>query len=150
MLQQCHDALAGETQALHHPPGDQVLFQDLIEIGTVDVGVPSGLGVHHQHRALRAPIEAAGSIDPDPAGARQPQLLGFALEVVTLPPGIALGATLGAVLPDVSAKKDVVFVIGHDDSGPSRAGDEVERKVTIGAPRMRRATPPEPHPDLRH
>jgi hypothetical protein len=61
------EALAGYAQALDGTAGDEMLGDYLRRIRWLDVAVPYGFGIDHDHGAVLTLIQAAGFVDADPA-----------------------------------------------------------------------------------
>src|SRR3990170_2131020 len=55
-------------QALDRLPAEQMLRDDLADVGRGHRGVPGPFGVDHHHRSIAALGEAAGVVDPDSPG----------------------------------------------------------------------------------
>jgi len=100
-------------QALYNPPVLQVLFDNLIDIFPVYIGIPDRFRVHGNHRTLGTPVQTSGSINPHPALAGKTQRLATLLGVVTQSLCVKALAAFTAIGPQVRAEKDVVLVIGH-------------------------------------
>ena len=71
-----------DAQALYGPAIAQMLVDNLVEIGMVDIGIPSFLRIDHQHGAFAAAIQAAGIVDAHLAGYRRAERLDALLDVV--------------------------------------------------------------------
>src|SRR5512135_718480 len=92
----------------------QVLVDDLLDVGTVDVRVPDRLRIDHRTGAFLAAVEAARLVDAHPAGAVQTELLYPLLGVVAHGGGaLAVAAGPLAAVPLVAAEKDMPFVVPH-------------------------------------
>ena len=100
-------------QALHNPPVLQVLFNNLIDIFPIYIGIPDRFRVNSDHRALRTAVQTAGSINPHPALAGKAQFLATLLGIIAQLLRTKALATFTAISPQVCAKKDMVLVIGH-------------------------------------
>src|SRR3990170_5000308 len=101
-------------QAFDDAPVLQVLLDDLVDVGLVDVGVPDRVRVHHDARSFLAAVEAAGLVDPHLAFAGEAELLDAAFRV-----GAQLRGALGvtgrpiAAVALVAAEKHVLGVKRH-------------------------------------
>jgi hypothetical protein len=94
-----------------------VRFDDLIDIGFVDVGIPGSLRVDDANRPLLAAIEAAGLVDPYLVRPGQPQFPDPVLGIIPNP-GRATAIAgwpvcVGAAVVD--AEKYVALVVTHGD-----------------------------------
>ena len=62
------------------------------------------LGIDHEHQTFGATVQAPCRIDANASGTCDAQLLGTPLQVIAQTRGVALGATLAAVVSPVGAK----------------------------------------------
>src|ERR1043165_1598469 len=69
-------------QALDHAAVLDVLLDDLVDVGAVDVRVPDAFRVHHDAGTFLATVEAARLVDAHLAFARQAELLDARLGIV--------------------------------------------------------------------
>ena len=90
-----------------------VLRNDFVDVGFIDIGVPDLFRVHDQHRTFRAAVETASKIDAHFALAVQIELLDAILGVSAYSFGIVLIAAFFAVVALINAEKYVVLVKAH-------------------------------------
>jgi len=101
-------------QALDHSPVYQMFFDDFIDIFLIDIGVPDVIWVDHGDRSFAATIQATGDIHPDRAFAfGYTQFFGALFGVISHCLRIILLTTLGSVLAQIGAKKDVPLIVSH-------------------------------------
>ncbi len=99
--------------ALDHAAVLEVLLDDLVDVGAIDVGVPDRVRIDHDAGAFLATVQAAGLVDADLAFAGEPELLHPALGVVAdLGCALVVAADPAAVAL-VAAEENVLCVIGH-------------------------------------
>src|SRR2546423_3974056 len=91
----------------------QVLLDDLVDVGVVEVRVPDAFRIDHDARPLLAAIEAAGLVDADLAFAGETELLDAALGVIADLARPLVVAADAAVVALVAAEEDMLCVIGH-------------------------------------
>jgi len=91
----------------------QVLLDDFIDILAVDIAVPGGFGVNHQHRAQGAAIETTGGIDAHATFPGQATRLDLRLGVLPDPDRPRLRAALLTALALVGTEKYGIFIILH-------------------------------------
>jgi hypothetical protein len=103
--------LLSYLQAFHNATVLQVFADDFVDIGFIDVGVPDAVGVHHEHRAIIATVEATCLVDADIAFALETERRNAAL-------GIGLHSSCAAVIAGdfafaalIAAEEDVVLEI---------------------------------------
>jgi len=107
------EALAGYTQAFYGTAGDEMLGDYLSRIRGLDVAVPYGFGIDHDHGAVLALVQAAGFVDADPAAQAGSfgALLEFSVQIAGSIGGAGgTGCAFGA---RVVADKDVALKGGH-------------------------------------
>ena len=87
-------------------------FDDFIDVGLVDIGVPNRLWVDHHHRATGTAIQTPCLVDTHAPLAMEPQGFdaGFAVFLCLLRGMI--GATVFAAFALVQTKKHMVLVVG--------------------------------------
>ena len=101
------------SQALHNPPVLQMLFNNLIDIFLIYIGIPDRFRVNSDHRAIRTAVQTASSINPYPALAGETQLPATLLGIIAQPLRTKALTTFTAISPQICTKKDMVLVIGH-------------------------------------
>src|SRR4051812_38998559 len=69
-------------QALDDASVAQMLLDDLVDVGLVDIGVPDTLGIDHHAGAFLAAVEAARLVDAHLPRARQAERLDLRLRVI--------------------------------------------------------------------
>ena len=84
---------------------------DFVNVGVIDKGVPHGFRVNHRHRSGSAPIQTAGFVNPNFAGARQSSVLDLDFAVVKTRLRLVLHAAIFAIFPLIEAKENVPRVI---------------------------------------
>ena len=92
---------------------NQVLFDDLINIGFIDKGVPDLLGVDHDHRPLATAIETTGAVDTHLARLVNAQLLTTLLGVAAHRLGVEVLTAAPTVFALIDAEKDVMLIKTH-------------------------------------
>jgi len=92
----------------------QMLFDDLIHIFAINIGVPDVIRVNHDDWTLGAAIQAACCVDSYFACAGQAHVLYFSLGVSAYLAGIALLTTGLATFTLIGAKKYVIFIKSHE------------------------------------
>src|SRR6266850_2045797 len=100
-------------QALDHAAVLEVLLDDLVDVGAIDVGVPDRVRVDHDAGAFLAAVEAARLVDADLAFTGEAELLDAALGVVADLAGALVVAADPAAVALVAAEEHVLCVIGH-------------------------------------
>jgi hypothetical protein len=100
-------------QALNHPPVDQVLIDDFVNILLIDIAVPDVVGIDHYDRTFTAAIQTPGSIDTDFAGTGDTQFLAALFRVIAHCLGIEALTAGGTVGAQVNAEEDMISVVGH-------------------------------------
>lgn len=90
-----------------------MLLEYFVDILLVDIGVPGPFRVYHQHRALLAAIQTAGSIDPGISRPGYPQRLTALFGVIAHFFSMKTLAAGAVAIALISTEKDVVFVIRH-------------------------------------
>lgn len=111
-----HSLLILDPQVLHDTAIDKMLFDNLLDVGAVLIGVPDCVRIHDHYRTFTATIKAAGRIDPHAALARDVEILGAALGILTHFGGGVIFAAHISIIAAVGAKKHMAFVIRHDHS----------------------------------
>jgi len=91
----------------------QVLFDDLIQIIIINIGVPRLFGVNHHHRTLLATVQTTGVIDAYLALATQAELFAALFYVIAGFLCAALITGLALATSQVGTEKHMVLVIGH-------------------------------------
>src|SRR5476649_814565 len=107
-------------------------IDDFIDVGLVDVGVPSALRIDHDDRPFFAAVEATRLVDADLAWPREAQLLHALFRVLLHRFGAAVRAarTIARVAP-VQAKKYVMFKKrGHDELTTQNWATDSARQAT--------------------
>src|SRR3954467_14103774 len=94
-----------------------MLFDDLVHVRLVDIGIPGPLGVDDQHGTFFAAIHASGLVDAHLVFARETQLLDAAFCVVAHPLRAVIVAARLAIVALVAAEKDVIAVVAHGQYG---------------------------------
>jgi hypothetical protein len=123
--------LVGQHQALHELAADDVLLDDLLDVGLGDVAVPDLLGVDDHRHAVLALVEAArvvGAHDLAEATLAERHLEG----VADLHAALALAAAarrVGRALVD--ADEDMTGKARHRCRGYRRPSTELEHGVEI-------------------
>ena len=84
-----------------------------IDVRTVDIAVPHAFRIDHDNRTEFTAIQTSRGIDSHLAGTRQTQLLYPPLGIVTDIAGIALLATLPAVITLIGTEKNMILIITH-------------------------------------
>jgi hypothetical protein len=97
-----------QAQAFDDLTITQVSLDDLVEVFSVDVGVPDRIRIDDDHRPGFAPIQAAGVVDPYLPGTMNAQLLATFLDIVPRLLRPALTAALPAVVALIDAKEHMV------------------------------------------
>jgi len=99
---------------LHHAPILQMLFDDLVEIAFIHVGVPGTFGIYHDDRPLIAAIHASGGVDADIVLlVGNSEFLDLVLHVVARFLRTVIIAASAAVLPLVGAEKNMFVIKAH-------------------------------------
>lgn len=100
-------------QAFNNPAIDQMLFDDLVNIFPIDIGIPDSLGVHDDHRSLLTTVETSRRIDPHSALAGESKRLGSLLGIIAHGLRIKALATCAAISTFIGTEKYVISIIGH-------------------------------------
>jgi hypothetical protein len=91
-----------------------MLFDDLVQIALVDIGVPRAFGIDHDHRAVVTTVHAAGRVDADAIiDVGDAELFDFVFDVIAhLLRAVVIAAALivGAL---VGAEKDMFVEVAH-------------------------------------
>jgi hypothetical protein len=103
-----------DPQALHDAAIDEMLFDNLLDVVAVLIRVPDRVRIHDHNRAFTATIQAAGRIDSHAALARDVEILGATLGILTHFGGGMIFAAHIPVVAVVGAEEHVAFVIRHD------------------------------------
>src|ERR1700693_4674022 len=91
-----------------------MLFDDLVEIAFIYVGVPGALGINHDDRTFLAAIHASGGVDADfILGVGNAELLDLVLHVVARLLRAVIVAASAAVLTLIGAEKNMFVVKAH-------------------------------------
>src|SRR6185437_9140753 len=98
-----------QHQSLDAAALDEVLLQDLVDIGGAAIAVPDAFGIDHHGGAELAAIETARGVD---AHIGKPELLGAHLHVIAqlLAALLAAAAARMAGRPGIGAAEDVLAV----------------------------------------
>ena len=88
-------------------------FDDFVNIGQVQVGIPNRLWIHHQHRAGSTTVQTAGLVDADFARASQAGLTDLQLAMIKCRLRIELCTAGFATLAFIGAKENMARVIGR-------------------------------------
>src|SRR5436190_1460496 len=133
---------------LDHADCLEVLLDDLVDIGAVDIGVPDRLRVHHDAGPFLAAIQAPRLIHPHLTRTCEAQFLDPFFCVVAHSACAFVVAAGLAVLALVAAEKNVSFVVAHFDRNVKAYGQlYCEESASPGAlptlspVRRRRAEP---------
>ena len=102
----------GQHQTLNRLPALQMRFDDFIDVGLVDIGVPNRLWVDHHHGAAGTAIQTPRLVDTHATLAVESQ--GFDPGFAVLPRLLrsVVGATGFAAFALVQTKKHMVLVVG--------------------------------------
>jgi len=98
-------------QARYDVASHQVVFNDLINIVAVFIGVPNRLRVNDTNRTLRTSVQATGAIYPNFPSAGEPEFLAALLGIVPQCHGIMIHTTLAPFLPLVGAEKNMPLIM---------------------------------------
>ena len=98
---------------LDHAALNEVLIDDFVDIGMIDVLVPGLFRIDDQHGPILAAVQAACRVDTDLSWPANPQLLAALLGVVAQFLGAAVITGLAPIIALVGAEKDVVLVVAH-------------------------------------
>src|SRR5687767_8697746 len=102
-----------DLEPLDHAAIEEVLADDLVDVGLVDVGVADLLRVDHHHRPFLAAVEAARLVDAHLALAGELQPLHAGLGVIADPGCAGAVAALLAVRALVAAEEHMMLVVAH-------------------------------------
>jgi hypothetical protein len=101
-------------QPLHYAPIFQMLFDDLVEIAFIHVGVPGAFGINHDDRTVVAAIHASGGVDTDVVLlVGNPEFLDLVLHVIARFLRAVIVAASAAVFALVGAEKNMFVVKTH-------------------------------------
>src|SRR5687767_8411728 len=101
-------------QALDHPSVHYVLFDDLVDVRLVDVGVPDRVGIDDHAGAFLAAVEAARLVHAHLARARQAERLDAALGILAHARRALVVAAGAAAVALVAAEENVSLVVRHE------------------------------------
>lgn len=107
------EASVGYAETLDGPAGDKMFGYDLRRVAGLDIAVPDGLRINHDHGAVLALIQAAGFVDADLAA--ETGGFGALLQFgVQLAGSVACaGWTWSAFRARVAADKDMALKCGQ-------------------------------------
>lgn len=92
-----------------------MLFDDLIEVVFINIGIPGALGIDHDDRAFVAAIHASGRVDADfILGIGKAELLDLVLYVIARLLRTVIVAASAAVLALIGTEKNMLIVKAHD------------------------------------
>src|SRR5712664_4040842 len=91
----------------------EVLLDNLVDVGPVDVGVPDRVGIDHDAGALLAAIETARLVDAHASRPGEAELLDAVLRVVADLRGTLVVAAHTPAVALVAAEENMPSVIGH-------------------------------------
>src|ERR1035441_1875305 len=114
-------------------------IDDLVNVGGVDIRVPSAFGIDDGDRPAGAAIETARFVDPHLAGPGEPGGLDARLAMIEGGLGAVMRARVLAVVPIVETEEDVPLVVTHrGDSRSRNPGAAVRAPPTSPAGRSNR------------
>ena len=90
-----------------------MLGEDFVYVCLVQVAIPDGLGVYHDHRSFRAAVQATRGIDAHAALAGYAEFLAAPLGVFTHGDGIKALAALTAPVALIDTEEHRVAVVGY-------------------------------------
>ena len=100
-----------QTQPLDGPSAHDMLFQDLVDVLAVDVGVPYAFWINDKDRSFLATVHAPSRIDTHTIPAGKPQRLDPLLGIIPQGTRILLLATPPPVGAFVCAEKDMLSIV---------------------------------------
>jgi hypothetical protein len=98
---------------LDDSPVYQMLVDNFVDVGLINIGVPRRFRIYHQHRTFPATIQATGVIDADFAFPCQLKLLNAGFCIITHRLSAMVGATGFVTLALIGAEEYVVFEMAH-------------------------------------
>lgn len=101
-----------DLQPCYFAPVLYMLFDNFVDVGFVDIRVPSTFGIDHQHRSFVAAIEAAGVVNAHATLAAEPERFHFLLGVVTQTLRAEIGATPRTGFASIGAEEQMISVVG--------------------------------------
>jgi ubiquinone biosynthesis monooxygenase Coq7 len=99
-----------------------MLFDDLVHVFLIDIGIPDTFGINDHYRPLFAAIKAPGGIDANPPWTGYTQILAAQFDVIAQAPRIETLTAGAAVFTKISAEKDVIAIVGHAVTIPENTG----------------------------
>ena len=91
----------------------QMLFDDLVHIFLIDIGIPDPIGINDYYRTLFAAIETPGGIDANRPWTGYAQSLAAQFGVITQLTRIEALTAGAAVFTKIGTEKDVIAIVGH-------------------------------------
>src|SRR5690606_37695541 len=102
-----------EPQSLDRIAVAQMRFDDLVDVATVEEGVPDALGIDHGDRPEFATVEASRLVDAHLARAGESERLDALLRIALQRFAAMLRAAFPIrIVPTIDAEEDVAFVEG--------------------------------------
>jgi ubiquinone biosynthesis monooxygenase Coq7 len=100
----------------------QMLFDDLVHIFLIDIGIPDPFGINDHYRPFFASVKAPGGIDANPTWTGYTQILAAQFGVIAQGTRIEALTAGAAVFTKIGAEKDVIAVVGHAVTIPENTG----------------------------
>jgi hypothetical protein len=100
-------------ESLNRTVMDQMLIDDFVNVGLVNIAIPSSLGIDHHDWTIITTIEAACAVNPNLSWPAFFQGFYFFLRVGLHLVGAASCAAGGAIFSLVYAEKDMFFKVAH-------------------------------------
>jgi hypothetical protein len=99
-----------------------MLFDDLVHVFLIDIGIPDPFGINNHYRPFFATVEAPGGIDAGTPWTGYTQILAALFCVVANGKRIITLTAGAAVFTKIGAEKHVIAIIEHGVTIPENTG----------------------------